>query len=393
VNGAAGADEPDSRLGRSIPAALAFPFAPPGERLLLVLRPSLAMVVLSSLRWLCVLAALAAITAWVAQFLPRPDLARVALAAMLALAAVKLAWEMLDWACRGYALTERRVLRVFGVVRRHVADLPLERIQHLTLDRTLGERLLGVGTIGFATAGTAGVEAYWISVDHPEERIGDVRRAMAAATRRGRTTSGPVVIGLAGGIGAGKSRVAQELARLGAVVLDSDAQAKEALDLPRVRDVLRGWWGEGVIGPDGRVDRAAIARVVFTDPAQRRRLEGLVHPIVREQRKRAISEAAHAGAAVVVDAPLLFEAGVDAECDEVIFVDAPRELRVERVRRTRKWTQEELARRESQQWAPEEKRLRSRYVITNTGDEASLASETARVYRAILGGRSGVDSL
>lgn len=195
----------------------------------------------------------------------------------------------------------------------------------------------------------------------------------------------PVIIGLAGGIGAGKSRVAQELGRLGAVVLDSDRQAKEALDLTEVQKALRVWWGPAVFEAGGRVDRKALATLIFSDPAKRKRLESLTHPIVKQARIAAIAAAASAGTpAVVIDAPLLFEAGVDAECDAVIFVDAPPTLRLDRVKKDRAWGPAELTRRESQQLPLDEKRRRSGYLLANTGDEARLAAEAARLYGEIL---------
>ncbi|MEX2218875.1 MAG: dephospho-CoA kinase [Phycisphaerales bacterium] len=197
----------------------------------------------------------------------------------------------------------------------------------------------------------------------------------------------PVVIGLAGGIGSGKSRVAAELGRLGAVVLDSDAEARAALERPEIRGTLREWWGPAVLNADGSVNRGGIARIVFGDAEQRRRLEGLIHPLVKRTRAEAIRAAREAGApAVVIDAPLLFEAGVDAECDAVIFVQAPLRLRMARVSSARGWDEAELSRREAHQLPLAEKRRRSGFVIQNTGSESDLETEVARAYRRILAG-------
>jgi dephospho-CoA kinase len=377
---------------RSVPAPS---FVPAGERILIAVHPSPWLIVLSSARVLLIVALLAGGAGVVSPILTQAAAPGWLVWGLVGIGAAKLVWELLDWVGRAYILTDRRVLRAAGVLRRHIADMPLDRVQHMTLDRTLGERVLGLGTIGFATAGAAGMEAYWIAVDHPEERIERVRSAMAMAGRgaglgsagRGR----PVVIGLAGAIGAGKTRVAQEFGRLGAVVIDSDAEAKRMLDHPDIREKLRGWWGERVIGTDGRIDRSEVARVIFSDPAQRRRLEALIHPLVKEHRAGVIARAQRDGAAaVVVDAPLLFEAGVDAECDAIVFVDAPREARLARVRASRGWTAEELSRRESQQMDAEEKRRKSDHVIANTGDEGSVARQAGLVYRAILSGVPGV---
>src|SRR6266478_6420926 len=92
--------------------------------------------------------------------------------------------------------------------------------------------------------------------------------------------AGKPIIGIAGGIGSGKSFVAGLLGELGCEVIDSDAQVRAAYGEPEVRQTLREWWGESVIGADGSPDRAGIARRVFGDPLERKRLEGLLHPRV-----------------------------------------------------------------------------------------------------------------
>lgn len=376
---------------------------PAGERVIISTKPSLWFVVLESVSTLVVLGLLAAAVAWVGTLTGLMALRHNVLLVFAWLAVAKLMWEFLDWACRSYVLTERRVIRAAGIVRRYVADVPLERIQQLTLFRGAAERILGLGTIGFESAGTSGVEAFWISVRDPRGVLETVRSAMTTAGgggglgdlshARGGELPGPggparakpVVIGIAGGIGAGKSAVAAEFARLGAVVIDSDKEAKESLERPDVQEALARWWGPGVIEADGRVDRKSIARIVFTDPEQRRRLEGLVHPLVRRARAAAVEEARRAGKRlVIVDAPLLFEAGVDKECDAVVFVDAPWDVRAARLRSTRGWDEVEMMRRESQQWKLEEKKKRSQYLIENAQDVAAMRRQVAQVYQRVV---------
>jgi len=193
------------------------------------------------------------------------------------------------------------------------------------------------------------------------------------------------VIGIVGGIGAGKSLVAEYLQSLGCVVSDSDTEAKAALDRTDVRARLVAWWGARILDADGRVDRAVLASIIFNDARERARLEQLVHPLVHEARERTIAEASSRGAkAVIVDAPLLFEAGVDKECDAVIFVDAPLTDRQKRVAMARGWPMEELTKREATQLQIEEKRRRSTHVLTNHGNLADLQRETGRLFAAIL---------
>lgn len=197
---------------------------------------------------------------------------------------------------------------------------------------------------------------------------------------------GFVRVGVAGGIGAGKSAVARAFARRGCVLSDSDSGAKAALKLAEVKQTLRAWWGDGVFDSAGEVDRASVARVIFADASQRTRLEGLIHPILHSQRAELIALAKRDGArGVVIDAPLLFEAGLEKECDAVVFVDTPRDVRLRRVSATRGWNEEELARREAAQMPEDEKRRRCEFVIANGEgvSEVMLDDEAERVLRAI----------
>lgn len=190
----------------------------------------------------------------------------------------------------------------------------------------------------------------------------------------------PLVIGLAGGIAGGKSAVARAFADEGWLVIDFDAEVQVRLREPEVRNTLVAWWGPGILGPDHMVDRKAVARKVFGNPEERRRLEQYLHPLVWRTRGEARAMAAAAGApGVIFDAPLLFEAGLDAECDAVIFVDAPLALRQERAKATRGWEPGELATREAAQLSLEEKARRSRFVVENDGTEAQLGEQVRRI--------------
>ncbi len=220
-------------------------------------------------------------------------------------------------------------------------------------------------------------------IPEPHRFMETLRRAAAAPTARAPL---PVpVIGLAGGIGAGKSEVARALADLGCHVIDSDQEARAVLERPEVKAQLVAWWGSGVLDAQGKVNRAAVAEIVFKNPVDRARLEGLIHPLVKLRRSefRRGAEAARARA-VVVDAPLLFEAGVDAECDAVIFVDAPREARLARVLSTRGWNEAELDRRERAQMPIEEKRRRSTHILKNTGTAVDLRRQTEVLLKSLL---------
>ncbi len=192
------------------------------------------------------------------------------------------------------------------------------------------------------------------------------------------------VIGIAGGIGAGKSTVAAMLAELGCVVIDSDVEARRALQRPEVISELVRWWGESVLDSGGAIDRGAVARIVFADPDQRLRLEGLIHPLIAQSRAEQIEQARRAGrAGAVIDAPLLYEAGLERECDGVIFVDCPFEERLARVRASRGWDERELRQREKAQLPLEEKRRRADYLVVNTGHPQALRLRVAQIFTSI----------
>ena len=197
---------------------------------------------------------------------------------------------------------------------------------------------------------------------------------------------GKPIIGIAGGIGSGKSFVARLFGELGCLVIDSDRQVRDAYRDGRVKAAVRDWWGDGAFTADGEINRSAVAAKVFADPAQRRRLEGLLHPLVAEARRRQM--AAAAGDPQVIgfawDTPLLFEAGLAQDCDALVFVDAPESLRRERVRQTRGWDVAELARRENLQWPLDRKRGLSDYVVTNTANADDARGQVRDILSRIL---------
>lgn len=192
------------------------------------------------------------------------------------------------------------------------------------------------------------------------------------------------MIGLAGGIGAGKSTVARILAEFGCVVVDSDELGRAALRDPEIRRTIVSWWGAGVLDASGEVDRRAVASIVFTDASQRARLESLTHPWIEARRLERFAAAPAGARALVIDAPLLYEAGLDASCDAVVFVDADRSARVRRVMETRGWDESELGRREESQLPLDEKRRRAHHMVRNTGDLSVLRDRVRAVLEAIV---------
>ena len=196
------------------------------------------------------------------------------------------------------------------------------------------------------------------------------------------------IIGITGGIGSGKSTVARMFAELGCAVIDADELAQAALDDPQVAARLREWWGEGVIGPDGRTDRQAVGKIVFDNPEQLDRLENLIHPRVnagrQALRRKYLSDPEIR--AIVEDCPLLYEAGLDGEVDVAIFVATSRQTRLARVAESRGWTDGDLARREKNQLSLDIKASRADYVIDNDAREQETFSHVRGVLSKIFQG-------
>jgi len=176
-------------------------------------------------------------------------------------------------------------------------------------------------------------------------------------------------VGLTGNIAAGKSTVAEVWRSLGATVVDADELARRAVDpgTPAF-SAIAAEWGEEVVEPDGGLDRAALRRIVFADPAARERLEQIVHPAVAELREELYREAEARGEAVIVaDIPLLFEVGLVDEFDRVVLVDAPEETRLARLVGDRGLDPAEAQKMIAAQMPSELKRARADYVVENAG--------------------------
>lgn len=194
----------------------------------------------------------------------------------------------------------------------------------------------------------------------------------------------PVVIGLAGGIGSGKSFVARILEEAGCVVYDADREVAALYKRADVLDTLRSWWG-GAVAQDDELDRAEVARIIFEDELQRERLEGYLFPLLHQRRQEMIAEAGRRGArAFVIDAPLLFEANLDPECDRVVFVDTPRAMRLERLKARSGWDEAELARREKAQLPLEVKRERSDDCLDGSAGADELRARVLELLDEIL---------
>jgi dephospho-CoA kinase len=190
-----------------------------------------------------------------------------------------------------------------------------------------------------------------------------------------------LVVGVIGSIGSGKSRVAELLARRGGRVISGDEAGHEALAQPDLQARIVARFGIGVLDAIGAIDRRKLGAIVFASANDRKALEEIVFPWIRERLAGRIADALvdPAVTLVVLDAAVLIEAGWDDRCDRIVFVDAPRRLRLDRVARQRGWTAADLAAREQAQLPLEVKTAHSDFLLTNDGTEQDLARRVDRV--------------
>jgi dephospho-CoA kinase len=195
------------------------------------------------------------------------------------------------------------------------------------------------------------------------------------------------VIGLLGGIGSGKSTVARIFGKLGCVVIDADAIAHELLETPEVKQMLIADLGTAILASDGKIDRKAMAGIVFNNPEKLARLNEIVHPRALQKAEETIREVRSAGRepAVIVDAPLLLEAGWDEKCDVLVFVDCGDQQRLERAWARSGLTKEQWEAREKSQISLDTKARRAYYTVDNNADPSALEGQVGSVFSRITG--------
>jgi dephospho-CoA kinase len=193
------------------------------------------------------------------------------------------------------------------------------------------------------------------------------------------------LIGLTGGAGSGKSTVAAMLKELGAIVIDADEAAHAAYEpgSPGFESVVHEFGPEYV--RDGGIDRARLGELVFHDDNARRRLNAIVHPLVRDWMAARTAEAIEAGAEVVVqDVPLLFENGIQGLYSTTVLVYVPEPLQLERLVEGRGLREDRARAMIASQMPIEEKRKLAAHVIDNSGSRDETRDQVDRVWREAL---------
>ncbi|MGJ3507303.1 dephospho-CoA kinase [Enemella sp. A6] len=197
-------------------------------------------------------------------------------------------------------------------------------------------------------------------------------------------------MGLTGGIGSGKTAVADLLAEHGAVIIDADVLAREAV-LPGTEALalIAERFGTEVLTENGELNRPALGEIVFSDPRALADLEAITHPAIR---KLSEARAAEAGddAVVVHVIPLLVESGQQGRFDAVVVVDVPEEVQEARVQARDGWTLEHVRARMAAQASRQERLAVADHVIDNSGDHDQLVSQVARLWHVLLPKSNGV---
>lgn len=193
-----------------------------------------------------------------------------------------------------------------------------------------------------------------------------------------------LVIALTGGIGSGKSTVADALAARGAGVIDTDRLARELTEPGQpALTAIAAAFGPDLIGADGQLDRAALRGLVFRDPAARRRLEAILHPLIETRMLERLAMLTTPYAVLVI--PLLLETGQQSHADRILVVDVPEPIQIERVRQRSGLDQAEIERIIASQIGRVERLARADDIIDNSRDLQSLLGQVEEIHQRYLG--------
>ena len=190
------------------------------------------------------------------------------------------------------------------------------------------------------------------------------------------------VLGLTGGIGSGKSMVAQIFAELGAVVIDADKLAREVVEpgQPALQEIA-STFGPDVLLPDGRLDRPKLAGIIFSDPAERAKLDAITHPRIRERMEGQIEARRWGRGVLILDIPLLYENNRTNMVEKVIVVWVDAQTQLQRIRQRDGLSAEAARQRISAQMPLDAKRARADHVIDNTGGRDETQRQVEAIYR------------
>ena len=196
-----------------------------------------------------------------------------------------------------------------------------------------------------------------------------------------------MLVGITGGMGAGKSALAEMLVEFGALRVDADEVAREVATIPAVIENLQTAFGRDLLGPDGYLNRQELGRRALRSAEASQRLESIMRPPLAAAIDRRLAQAVEeaAGGVVVFDAPLIYEWGNEGNFDRVVVVDAEEERCVSRVQQRSDLPVCEIRQRMARQMDPQEKKTRADFVIDNNKDLTALAVQAKMLWAELVG--------
>jgi len=204
------------------------------------------------------------------------------------------------------------------------------------------------------------------------------------ADQDGKPVTRKLVIGLLGGIGSGKSLVASLFHKQGAKVMDADKLGHQALQDPDIREKILSRWGRDLLDTQGTIDRKKLAAIVFSQPAERKILESFVHPFIAGRIREEVVKGFHDPGCrfLVLDAAVMLEAGWNKACDRLVFIDTPKNQRLDWITKTRGWTEQQLEDREKAQLPLEQKAVLADHIIQNNGSQEKLQQQVEELVKS-----------
>ena len=194
------------------------------------------------------------------------------------------------------------------------------------------------------------------------------------------------IIGILGGIGSGKTSVANEFAKLGCAIIDADKIAHQLLDEPSVKKNVVESFGDSILDAFGKIDHKKLAGIVFADADKLSVLNHMIHPTVIDRCQGLVTQfnSRENIKAIVLDIPLLIEVGLEKQCDRLIFVDCQRQLRVKRAKKTGIFDENQLKIRENFQISLDTKAAIADNTINNNSGLSELAGQVANIFSTIM---------
>ena len=194
------------------------------------------------------------------------------------------------------------------------------------------------------------------------------------------------IIGIIGGIGSGKSTVAAEFGKLGCKVIDADRIAHELLEKKSVKEKILEYFGPKILKQKGKIDRSKLAEIAFADAEKIAFLNRVIHPLVLEKTKKLIEKYKNQKKvkAIVLDMPLLVEAGWEKRCDKLIFVDCRQKIRAKRAEKMG-FNKKQLKIRENFQISLDKKAKLTDNIVENNSGFSTLVRQVAGIFSYIVG--------